>query len=196
MIGRTVVLALVAGVVLALSFGAAAATGPTVESNALVEQDHAFLFPKNKQNEPAITRDPVTGVLVAGANDELSQPLCPGTTAPLASPCPFKPGAPTSAFYRSGDGGATWTGGYLPGFDAIGRTSGGDPVLDFGPRRCASGAFSYSCGAVIYYGSLADPFPERGGELGTVSRTYDDGGTWSDAVVASSADTTGNCIYQ
>ena len=171
-----------------------AAAGPTPGANNLVDLDHGAPFPQNKQNEPAITRDPITGVLVAGANDELSQPLCPGTTAPLASPCPFKPGAPTSGFYRSGDGGATWTGGYLPGFDAIGRTSGGDPVLDFGPRRCANSAFSYTCGAVIYYGSLADPFPERGGELGTVSRTYDDGVTWSNPVVATSTDNSSNFV--
>src|ERR687886_681613 len=84
-------------------------------------------------------------VLVASANDELSQPLCRGTTAPLTSPCPFLPGAPISAHYRSTDNGASWTGGYLPGFDTIGRASGGDPSLDVGPRRCKSGAFAYRC---------------------------------------------------
>src|SRR5207302_8309838 len=129
---------------------------------------------------PAITRDPLTGVLIAGANDELSQPLCPGTTAPNASPCPFALGAPTSAYYRSTDNGATWSGAYLPGFDAIGRTSGGDPSLDYGPRRCASGTFSFSCGVVTYYASLADPVAEGvGGEQVTVSRSYDDGLSWS-----------------
>ena len=76
---------------------AAGATGPSVSSNALVDVDHGLAFPQDKQNEPSITRDPVTGVLVAGANDEISQPACPGTSTPLASPCPFKPGAPTSA---------------------------------------------------------------------------------------------------
>ena len=162
----------------------ALAAGPTAGPNHLVDLDHGLQFSQNKQNEPAITRDPLTGVLVAGANDEIGQPLCSGTTAPGASPCPFAPGVPTSAFYRSSDGGATWSGGYLPGFANIGRTSGGDPSLDFGPRRCAGGAFSYSCGAAIYYASLADPFPERGGELATVSRTYDDGLTWAAPSVA------------
>src|SRR5690348_923521 len=98
---------------------AAAAPGPSVSPNALVDVDHGLPFPQNKQNEPSITRDPRTGVLIAGANDEISQPTCPGTTTPLASPCPFKPGAPTSAYYYSADNGSTWTGGYLPGFDTL-----------------------------------------------------------------------------
>src|SRR6516162_7965446 len=138
---------------------AAGATGPSVSSNALVDFDHGLAFPQNKQNEPSITRDPLTGVLIAGANDEISQPACPGTSTPLASPCPFAPGEPTSAFYRSTDNGKTWAGGYLPGFDTLSppRTSSGDPSLSYGLRRCASGAFSFGCGVVIYYGSLADP---------------------------------------
>jgi hypothetical protein len=86
---------------------AASAAGPSVSSNQLVDLDHGLAFPQNKQNEPSITRDPLTGVLIAGANDEISQPACAGTSAPLASPCPFKPGAPTSAFYRSTDNGKT-----------------------------------------------------------------------------------------
>src|SRR6266699_3694955 len=150
---------------------AAGATGPSVSSNALVDLDHGLAFPRDKQNEQSITRDPLTGVLVAGANDEISQPACAGTSTPLASPCPFAPGAPTSAYYYSTDNGRTWAGGYLPGFGALSppRTSGGDPSLSYGPRRCASGAFSFSCGAVIYYGSLADPVNEFAGEQVTVS---------------------------
>src|SRR6266852_4648089 len=73
---------------------AAGAAGPSVSSNVLVDLDHGLAFPQNKQNEPSITRDPLTGVLIAGANDEISQPACPGTSTPLASPCPFAPGAP------------------------------------------------------------------------------------------------------
>src|SRR5215467_15093273 len=171
---------------------AAGATGPSVSFNALVDLDHGLAFPQNKQNEPSITRDPLTGALIAGANDEIGQPLCTGTTTPLASPCPFAPGVPTSAFYRSTDNGKTWTGGYLPGFDTIGRVSGGDPSLDYGPRRCANGTFSFSCGATIYYASLADPFPEFGGEQVTVSRSYDDGLTWANPVAATSTDNKSN----
>jgi hypothetical protein len=169
-----------------------AATSPTVVGNFLVDQDHGLQFSQNKQNEPAITRDPRTGVLIAGANDEIGQPLCTGTTTPLASPCPFAPGVPTSAFYRSIDNGMTWSGGYLPGFETIGRTSGGDPSLDYGPRLCANGTFSFSCGVTIYYGSLADPFPEFGGEQVTVSRSHDDGLTWANPVAATSTDNKSN----
>ena len=191
-------LALVAGLVVvgALFLPASVQAGsvPSVGANSLVDLDHGLRFSQNKQNEPAITRDPITGVLVAGANDEIGQPLCAGTTAPLASPCPFQPGVSTSGFYRLTDGGATWTGGYLPGFANIGRTSGGDPSLDFGPRLCPNGSFSYTCGAVIYYASLGDPFPERGGEVATVSRTYDDGLTWADPVVATSTAQSGRFV--
>src|SRR5262252_10791412 len=165
---------------------AAGAAGPSVSFNALVDVDHGLAFSQNKQNEPSITRDPLTGVLIAGANDELSQPACTGTSTPLASPCPFQPGAPTSAFYRSADNGNTWAGGYLPGFDTLSppRTSGGDPSLAYGPRRCASGAFNFDCGVVIYYGSLADPVNEFAGEQVTVSRSYDDRRTWANPVYA------------
>lgn len=186
-------LALVAAVVAAITIGAdstaGARSGPTAGPNVLVDLDHGALFPQNKQNEPALTRDPLTGALIAGANDEISLDPCRGTTAPLSSPCPFTPGRPISAFYRSLDNGATWTGGYLPGFGNIGRLSGGDPSLDVGPRRCADGAFKWSCGSVVYYASLADPFGDKvGGEQVTVSRSYDDGGTWADPVEATSTD--------
>ena len=163
---------------------------PAFQGNVLVDQDHGLAFSQNKQNEPAITRDPQTGVLIAGANDEISQPPCAGTTQPLASPCPFAPGAPTSAYYRSTDGGQTWSGGYLPGFGSIGRTSGGDPSLDVGPKQC-NGSFSWSCGVNVYYASLADPFAERGGEAVTVSRSGNDGLSWADPSVVDSTVTPG-----
>jgi hypothetical protein len=185
------IVAVVAGAALTRGAGAVSLS-PRVTGNVLVDQDHNLPFSQNKQNEPAITRDPITGVLVAGANDEIGQPLCPGTTTPLASPCPFAPGVPTSAYYRSTDNGQTWTGGYLPGFGTIGRTSGGDPSLDYGPRLCSNGTFSFSCGTVIYYSSLADPFAEFGGEQVTVSRSYDDGSSWADPVQATSTDNKSN----
>ncbi|HEV2236056.1 MAG TPA: sialidase family protein [Ktedonobacterales bacterium] len=165
---------------------------PVVAGNALVDQDHGLAFSQNKQNEPAITRDPFSGVLIAGANDEIQQPACPGTTAPLTSPCPFAPGVPTSGYYRSTTNGQTWTGAMLPGFGAIGRTSGGDPSLDYGPQLCGNGTFSFTCGVTIYYASLADPFPTRGGEQVTISRSHDDGMTWADPVQATNTDNKSN----
>ena len=160
--------------------------GALAGQNSLVDLDHGALFPQNKQNEPTVTRDPLTGALIAGANDELSLNLCSGTNTPLASPCPFTPGAPISAYYTSLDG-KSWSGGYLPGFATIGRNSGGDPSLDVGPRRCG-GRFSWSCGSAVYYASLADPYPEFGGEQVTVSSSYDDGVSWSGPVAATSTD--------
>jgi hypothetical protein len=176
--------------------GASAPSGvPAVRGNNLVDLDHDLAFPQNKQNEPAITRDPVTGVLIAGANDELSQPPCRGTTAPLSSPCPFAPGAPTSAFYVSSNNGATWTGGYLPGYDNAGirRGSGGDPSLDAGPRLCPDGhTFAYSCGVTIYYANLADPInaDQHFSEALAVSRTYNDGAHWETPTLVNSLDKT------
>src|SRR3989454_7158817 len=173
----------------AVAAGSPASRAPTVVANVNIDFDHGALFPQNKQNEPSITRDPLTGARIAGANAEVSLDLCRGTTAPLATPCPFTPGRQSSAFYPSIHGGTTWTGGYLPGFATIHRPSGGDPSLDVGPRRCADGTFRWSCGGVVYYASLADPFGDKvGGEQVTVSRSYDDGATWANPVEATSTD--------
>src|SRR2546421_1610377 len=156
-----------------------AATGAALKAGAdvNVDLDHGLAFPQNKQNEPSITRDPATGVLIAGANDEITNHLCHDVTTPLTTPCPFTPSDQTSMAYRSTDNGQTWTGQYLPGFDTIGRVSGGDPSLAYGPHRCPSGAFSFVCGTVVYYASLADPYPEFAGEQVTVSRSVDAGTT-------------------
>jgi len=47
---------------------ASARSGPTEEPNNLVDVDHDALFPQNKQNEPSITRDPLTGALIDGSS--------------------------------------------------------------------------------------------------------------------------------
>jgi hypothetical protein len=187
---RKLGLATLAAAALAFVGAGAAAATPVVASNANVDQDHGLLFPQNKQNEPAITRDPSTGVLVAGANDEINEPLCHTPTAPLTSPCPFGPSVSVNGYYRSTNGGKSWTGGILP--DVPGRVGGGDPSLDYGPRRCASGSFSYACGTVIYYASLGDPFPEFAGEQILSYRSYDDGKTWSTPTLAASLDRKSN----
>ena len=172
---------LVAAFALALGLGTARAQATSVAANVLIDQDHNLQFSDNKQNEPAITRDPFTGALIAGANDEIDEPLCPGTTAPLSSPCPFAPGVGVNGVYRSTDGGLTWTGGTLPGTSSY--VGGGDPSLDYGPARC-KGGFSWACGTTIYYSSLGDPFPEFAGEQLLVYRSHDDGATWSTPATA------------
>ncbi len=163
-----------------------AAPGPRVAGNFLVDQDHDRPFPQNASYEPALTRDPLTGVLIAAAIDGLQQQPCTGTTKPLTSPCPFKPGSQSLASYRSTDNGRTWTGAFLPGFPSIGENATSDPSLDYGPRRCADGRFRFSCGVAIYYAGIASPFPAPGAVVDTVSRSYDDGLIWSDPVIATS----------
>jgi hypothetical protein len=172
--------------------------GPVVGANNLVDLDHGLQFPQNKQNEPAITRDPLTGVLVAGANDERDNPLCHDVTTPLTSPCPFvsTPESPEqiSGFYVSRNNGASWTGGYLTGYDnqGIRRASGGDPSLDYGPARCSDKTFAYSCGVTIYYANLADPInpDQHFSEAVAVSRTHNDGSTWELPSVVNALDKT------
>jgi hypothetical protein len=44
------------------------------------------------------------------------------------------------------------------------------------------GGFSFACGAAIYYGSLADLFPEFACEQVAISRSNDDGLTWANPV--------------
>jgi hypothetical protein len=109
----------------ALAIPAAATAAPRAGANVTVDQDVGLAFPKNKQNENAITRDPATGVLVAGANDEIGLNLCRDATAPLTSPCPFTPGVSVSGYYRSTDGGKSWSGGLLP--SGSGHVPGGNP---------------------------------------------------------------------
>ena len=164
---------------------AAGASAPSAPANNLVDQDHNLTFSSNKQNETSVTRDPVTGYLVAGANDEIGEGPCPGTTVAGASPCPFQKGVGVSGYYRSADG-QSWTGGILPG--TPGRYSGGDPSLDNGPAPCQDGHFRYACGTVIYYANLEDPLdPDlHYSEATGVARSLDDGLTWQTPVEVSS----------
>src|SRR5712692_8320068 len=150
-------------------------------------------FPQNKQNEPAIAQNPAHPMhLIAGANDEIDEPAC------TASGCPFVGNVGLSGVYLSSNGGASWSqfsapaggdntashnGGMihtLPGFAKLARQLGvpnlasdGDPTIAF------------NLDGVAYYGSLAGV---RGiatnSELLTVSRSSDNGQTWSDPVLA------------
>jgi hypothetical protein len=199
---------LVAAASLPLAFALAVpaalgSTGPTLLFNAQVNMTAPAPpagmvdnFPPNKQNEPTIAIDPVSGVLVAGSNDEIDEPLCTGAgTAGSPGSCPFVNGVGNSGFYRSSDGGAHWTqpaySGQcgqtihtLPGYCQLGLESFGDPVLAVGPALKA-GAFSWNNGSVVYYGNLA--FPIGGAvPLYAVSRSPNDGTTWMSPVIVSS----------
>jgi hypothetical protein len=151
-------------------------------------------FPQNKQNEPAIAQNPANASnLIAGANDEIDEPAC------TASGCPFVANVGQSGVYVSHDGGASWTqfaapagasntasfngNGHtihtLPGFGTLasqlgvpGLASDGDPAIAF------------SRDGVAYYASLAGVRGTTAGDLLTVSRSSDEGASWSDPVLA------------
>ena len=153
-------------------------------------------FPQNKQNEPAIAQNPSDALnLIAGANDEIDEPVC------TASGCPFVANVGQSGVYVSHDGGASWTqftapagggntasfnGGKihtLPGFATLasrlgirGFASDGDPAI----------AFNHD--GVAYYASLAGVRGTTAGDLITVSRSSDEGTTWSDPALATDKD--------
>jgi hypothetical protein len=197
---------------------AAAQPGPpgTVLFNSLVNtavpaggaingQPAVDSFPQNKQNEPSITLDPATGVLIAGSNDEIDEPLCSGAgTAASPGSCPFAPNVGNSGVYFSADGGATWiqpsftespsgTGSCqgrtihtLPGYCEASLESFGDPALTVGPALGSNGTFSFSNGSVVYYGNLAFP-AGKAVPVVAVSRSTTDGATWEAPVVASSS---------
>jgi hypothetical protein len=152
-------------------------------------------FPQNKQNEPSIIRDPATGVLIAGSNDEIDEPLCTGSgTAGSPGSCPFVAGVGNSGVYISTNSGESWTQPAfpnqcgatihtLPGYCQQNLESFGDPILAVGPAlpSCRLG----SGGNVIYYGNLA--FPTRSAmPVVAVSRSLTDGAGWLSPVVASS----------
>jgi hypothetical protein len=155
------------------------------------------VFPTNKQNEPTIAVDPINGKLIAGSNDEQLQPPCgPGAVRGATAPqndCSFFPGVGTSGVYTSNDGVAWTNRGLLPGYsdNNPGGTiqSDGDPVIVFGPKPTSSGGFSYANGARAYYANLASftsgsANGNQAPELLAVSRSDDDGLSWSAPVIA------------
>jgi hypothetical protein len=164
--------------------------------------DTTAVFPTNKQNEPTIAVNPGGTHLIAGSNDEQLQPPCgPGpvrgaTAAP--NDCSFFPNVGTNGVYTSSDSGATWTNrGLLTGFsdypgDPDKLVSDGDPVIVYGPKPNGSGGFMpFANGARAYYSGLAsyNSSARQGNqapELLTVSRSDDNGATWSGPVIAAS----------
>jgi hypothetical protein len=186
---------LLAATALAVSSSQSQANNPQVAGDPT--SNTTARFPTNKQNEPSIAANPVSSAyLVAGSNDEQLEPPCGpgpvrGATA-ARNDCSFFPGVGTDGVYTSSDGGGTWTNrGLLPGFSDNGGSlvSDGDPELVYGPKPDGQGGFSFTNGARVYYAGLASTAPgfEQGNqapEFLTVSRSDDNGVSWSDPVLA------------
>jgi hypothetical protein len=167
-------------------------------------------FPQNKQNEPSVAIDPADpSIVAAGANDEIDEPPCDGSS------CPFAQGVGNSGVYFSFDGGSNWTQptyqgwsgrtgtlgpgpiGTLPHYFEHGLVSDGDPVVAFGPTPDSNGDFSWSNGSRLYYSNLTSNFNTRrkeftfkGFEAIAVSHTDDvaaananDATAWSDPAI-------------
>jgi hypothetical protein len=149
-------------------------------------------FPQNKQNEPGLALDPLTGALIAGSNDEIDEPLCHTTSTGTGS-CPFAPNVGNSGVYFSTNGGVSWTQPSfresptgtgscegrlihtLPGYCEQNLESFGDPNLAVGPAMGADGAFAWANGSVTYYGNLAFAASGLGVPAMAVSRSGNDG---------------------
>lgn len=190
---RSVAAALIglAAVLASFSIVYAGVTGPDFNSQANLVQPSPF--PQNKQNEPAIAQNPTDALnLIAGANDELDLPAC------TASGCPFVANVGLSGVYVSHDGGASWTqfsapegGGNTASFNADGRIHTlpgfGTLAVQLGVPGLASDgdpAIAFSRDGVAYYASLAAVRGTNKGDLLTVSRSTDEGSTWSDPALA------------
>ncbi len=161
-------------------------------------------FPQNKQNEPGLALDPLSGALIAGSNDEIDEPLC-HTTSTGAGSCPFAPNVGNSGVYFSTNGGVNWTQPSftesptgvgscqgrvihtLPGYCEQNLESFGDPILAVGPAMGANGKFSWSNGSVTYYGNLAFAASGLGVPSMAVSRSANDGASWSAPVTVSTS---------
>ena len=193
--------------VAALSFAAAsfaalgAATAAPGDDTLVSVGSPVTPFSQNKQNEPAVAIDAhAPNVVVAASNDEIDEESC---AAGDPTDCPFTPGVGVSGVYFSFNGGGSWTQptytglsarsclgpaactpttgpiGTLPGYQAAGLVSDGDPAIAFGPRRGADGRFSFANGSRLYYANLTSTTlagreaPIKGFEAIAVSRTDD-----------------------
>jgi hypothetical protein len=190
--------ALVGVLALVLGLAPAALAAPQSGDTKVTVGSPRTLFPRNKQNEPAVAvalnaANPT--VLAAGANEESDLAPCPKIPPePPEIRCPFTPGVGFSGVYFSFDAGKSWVSPTYTGWTARngtghvgpietlpfylerGLVSNGDPALAFGPRPGSHG-FSWANGARLYYANLAAAFPGRtpfpAAEVIAVSRTDD-----------------------
>jgi hypothetical protein len=212
-------LALLIAIVFVIAAAGAAIASSSTDSQANQPQvagdsnsNATARFPTNKQNEPTVAIAPDGTHALAGSNDEQKQPACgPGTqrgaTAP-GSDCSFFPNVGTNGVYASSNAGQTWTNlGLLPGYTDTGSSvapsagalatsapagslvSDGDPVIVFGPKADANGAFSWANGTRAYYASLASSSSasRQGNQLAeqiAVSISDNYGASWYDPIVA------------
>jgi hypothetical protein len=183
--------------------GAALSAAPALAQDALVTVGSPLApFSQNKQNEPALAVDPVTGTLAAGANEEIDFEAC---NAGADDTCPFTPGVGSAGIYFSTNAGGSWvqptytgltarnclgvpgdadpdctpqTGpiGTVPNYAEAGLVSDGDPAVAWGPVR-RSGRFSWANGSRLYYAALTSALPGsqpfKGQEAIAVSHTDD-----------------------
>src|SRR5690348_8327632 len=177
-------LALSVAAALALTVAALAGAAPGSDSMVTVGSAPSP-FAQNKQNEPAIAIDANhSNIVVAGVNDNIDMEDC---NAGADNTCPFTSGVGVSGVYFSFDSGNHWiqptyTGwsarnchgvpgpdpgcspiaggliGTIPWYYENGLVSDGDPAVAFGPRRDASGHFSWSNGSRLYYANLTSNF--------------------------------------
>jgi hypothetical protein len=195
---RSVIIAAVAGTLLAVTGAAPAYAAPT---EALVTNGSPTgPFAQNKQNEPAVAVDANhPNIVVAGANDEIDEEAC---NAGTDNTCPFTPGIGVSGVYFSFDSGHSWTQptytglsarsclgvpgntdppctpvaggpiGTVPWYYEAGLQSDGDPAVAFGPQPGPNG-FSWANGSRLYYADLTRGPGLKGFEGIAVSRTDD-----------------------
>lgn len=148
--------------------------------------------PQNHQNEPAVAIDASRpDVAVSGWNDWIDQQVCPRDAAINTGTCaPSLHGVGLSGVGFSFDRGRTWqqptytgwtnfdaldplvtSNGHvgpihtLPWYYEAGLVSEGDPAVAFGPRRDASGHFSWANGSRLYYANLVGTWNPTGDDI-------------------------------